>query len=57
MTTTLSASATSSREAARKTDGKFGHQAHAEADIDLDFTSPAPEETADVGAPDLLDTR
>ena len=53
MTTILSASAATSREAARKTDGKFGHQAHAEADLDLSFD--APEETAASGAPDLLD--
>ncbi|MEX5258010.1 hypothetical protein [Kocuria arenosa] len=52
MTTILSASAATSREAARKTDGKFGHQAHAEADLDLSFDAP---DAAAAGASDLLD--
>ena len=39
--TPVSPTAASAREAARATDGKFGTQAKAEADINLEVSSPA----------------
>lgn len=54
MTSHISPTAATAREAARSTDGKFGTQPQAEAEIELTAGTPGPEQVAETDLRQLL---